>query len=259
MADQDLTLSPIRRTLNHLAQQGLARPWTAKAKVKEGERGPASLLELCLDVIAKHLHTFPSMEMVPHHLMKEILDRRKNENMMDEDLPFFLGTTFEACPGDELDFISLKSCLKVTDEGFEMVFKHCPNLVALDLAFCELLSDRSMQVLRFSCTGLQSLNLTGCRNLTDEGCKSIAGLPELRRIELELCNKVSDIGVQAIVRSVGFQLEVLNLGDVRQMSNISVQIIGDHCKSLLSLSIAGNMQVNNRAVDPFGLTQAWTC
>ena len=75
------------------------------------------------------------MDMVPHHLMKEILDRRqtlfkpvsiwsskihrciyrvledgqlvtpdslhlvrKNENMMDEDLPFFLGTTFEAFP-----------------------------------------------------------------------------------------------------------------------------------------------------------------
>ena len=35
---------------------------------------------------------------------------------------------------------------------------------------------------------------------------------------------------------------MLNLGDVRQMSNVSMQIIADHCPSLLSLSVAGNMQ-----------------
>ena len=36
--------------------------------------------------------------------------------------------------------------------------------------------------------------------------------------------------------------KVYLLGDVRNMSNVSIQIIADHCPSLRSLSIAGNMQ-----------------
>jgi hypothetical protein len=55
--------------------------------------------------------------------------------------------------------------------------------------------------------------------------------------------QVSDLGVQAVARGAGPSLQELNVGDVRQMTNISVQIIADHCTNLTSLSIAGNMQV----------------
>jgi hypothetical protein len=51
------------------------------------------------------------------------------------------------------------------------------------------------------------------------------------------------MGVQAVARGAGPSLQELNVGDVRQMTNISVQIIADHCTNLTSLSIAGNMQV----------------
>ena len=84
--------------------------------------------------------------------------------------------------------------------------------------------------------------LTGCRQVTDAGCQSLARLRQLKSLELELCNKVTDVGIQSIVRSLNSRLQVLNLGDVRQMSNVSMQIIADHCPSLLSLSVAGNTQ-----------------
>jgi hypothetical protein len=44
-------------------------------------------MELCLNMIANNLHTIPSIEYLPSHLMKDILDRKKNECMTDADRP----------------------------------------------------------------------------------------------------------------------------------------------------------------------------
>ena len=82
-----------------------------------------SLMELCMSMIANNLHTIPSIEYLPSHLMKDILDRRKNECMTDADLGFFLAATFEAVPAEQLDFLSMRSCRNVTDEGFGFVFR----------------------------------------------------------------------------------------------------------------------------------------
>ena len=74
-------------------------------------------------MIANNLHTIPSIEYLPSHLMKDILDRRRNECMTDADLGFFLAATFEAVPAEQLDFLSMRSCRNVTDEGFGFVFR----------------------------------------------------------------------------------------------------------------------------------------
>jgi hypothetical protein len=213
----------------------------ANLDLPDEERVP-SLMDLCLDMIANNLHTFQSIDFLPSHLLKDILDRRKNENMLDADLPFFLAATFEAVPCDLLDFLSLRSCSKVTDEGFEFLFRGCPALRTLDVSFSDLLADKALLALAESCPQVQSLNLTGCRQVSDSGCASLARLKMLTSLELELCNKVTDVGIQSIVRSCNTNLMLLNLGDVRQMSNISIQLVADHCPALLSLSIAGNMQ-----------------
>ena len=222
-----------------------AAPALAQALPPEGDepacRVPA-LMELCMEMIANNLHTIPSIEYLPSHLMKDILDRRKNECMTDADLGFFLAATFEAVPPEQLDYLSMRSCRNLTDEGFAFVFRSCQWLQTLDLAFSELVGDKAMQALSENCSSLTSLNLTGCRQVSDAGCAHIGRLKALSAVELELCNKITDIGIQSIVRSCNSNLQVLNLGDVRNMSNVSIQIIADHCPSLRSLSIAGNMQ-----------------
>ncbi|EKX34317.1 hypothetical protein GUITHDRAFT_119486 [Guillardia theta CCMP2712] len=74
-------------------------------------------------------------------------------------------------------------------------------------------------------------------------------MKSLRELELELCNKITDMGIQSIARNRGSSLLTLNLGDLRQMSNISIQIIADHCVDLQSVSIAGSMQVMDLDVE----------
>uniref|UniRef100_A0A7S1GSM5 F-box/LRR-repeat protein 15-like leucin rich repeat domain-containing protein n=2 Tax=Hemiselmis andersenii TaxID=464988 RepID=A0A7S1GSM5_HEMAN len=228
----------------------MARPWTAKPKRETiAGSGPPSLLELCTDAIAQHLHTIPFVgEVLPHHILKEVLDRRKNQNMTDTDVPLLLSTTFEVVPPTQVDYLSFKNCHKVTSDGIKVVFDNCPALTSLDLSFCELIGDDALKGLSQRCPGLRELDLTGCRLVTDEGCKHLGILKHLAGLRLELCNKVTDMGVQAVVRGTGPSLRELNVGDVRQMTNISVQIIADHCTNLTSLSIAGNMQATDMDV-----------
>mmetsp|Transcript_18525 Transcript_18525/g.36069 ORF Transcript_18525/g.36069 Transcript_18525/m.36069 type:complete len:360 (+) Transcript_18525:35-1114(+) len=244
MGDDRIEISLLRRNLDHYAGKGVARPWTAKPQREAaGGRGPASLLELCTDAIAQHLHAMPHvLDVLPHHIMKEVLDRRKNEKMTDSDVPLLLSTTFEVVSPDDVDFLSFKNCHKVTSDGIKVVFDNCPALTSLDLSFCELIGDDALKGLAERCPSLRGLDLTGCRAITDEGCTHLARLKRLESLRLELCNKVTDLGVQAVARGAGPSLTELNVGDVRQMTNISVQIIADHCTNLTSLSIAGNMQ-----------------
>ena len=63
------------------------RPWTSKPvkKANLDLPGVPSLMDLCLDMIANNLHTFQSIDFLPSHLLKDILDRRKNENMQHGD------------------------------------------------------------------------------------------------------------------------------------------------------------------------------
>jgi len=59
----------------------MVRPWTAKPPAVEDKGGASicrvpSLMELCMDMISNNLHTFPSIDYLPSHLLKDILDRQ---------------------------------------------------------------------------------------------------------------------------------------------------------------------------------------
>ena len=45
--------------------------------------------------------------------------------------------------------------------------------------------------------------------MSDGGCTYIGKLKQLNTVELELCNKITDIGIQTIVRSCNTKLQVL--------------------------------------------------
>uniref|UniRef100_A0A7S4L0Q1 F-box/LRR-repeat protein 15-like leucin rich repeat domain-containing protein n=1 Tax=Guillardia theta TaxID=55529 RepID=A0A7S4L0Q1_GUITH len=208
-----------------------------------------SLIHLCTCFISKNLHIIPSVDALPSHLLDSILEQRSNEAMVDQDLPFLLAVTFQTTPAERLGFLNFRSCLKITDPAMALAVSYCHALRRIDLSFSELVGNKTMESLACSCSLLESLSAVGCRQITDDGCTSIAGMKSLRELELELCNKITDMGIQSIARNRGSSLLTLNLGDLRQMSNISIQIIADHCVDLQSVSIAGSMQVMDLDVE----------
>jgi len=184
---------------------------------------------------------------VPPWIIEEILDKRGQHHLLDSDMPLLIETAREAVGTDQLPFLSLRGAISVTDAGFSFVFKECDSLEALDASFCERLGDAAVAVLSRSALVLKQLNLTGCRLITDRGCNDIGRLRRLEQLELELCNKVSDLGVQSIARGCQ-QLKQLNLGGTKNLTNVSVQILADHCTNLTELNLGGNPQLMDQDV-----------
>ena len=78
---------PASRRLTPALPRRLRTPQTQPTAGDESASRVPSLMELCMNMIANNLHTIPSIEYLPSHLMKDILDRKKNECMTDADRP----------------------------------------------------------------------------------------------------------------------------------------------------------------------------
>ncbi|KAK4387350.1 F-box protein SKP2A [Sesamum angolense] len=65
-------------------------------------------------------------------------------------------------------------CDRVGDEGVKSLAYGCPDLTALDLCGCVLITDDSVIALANNCLHLRSLDLYYCQNITDQAMYSLA-------------------------------------------------------------------------------------
>ena len=105
------------------------------------------------------------------------------------------------CP--TLRSINLNRCGGFCDEGMASIAANCSQLHTLDTIDCDGLSNdaASYQRLARGCQRLKTLDLSECGNLGDECVVVVAkSCPELRFINLSGCKKVSDAGLESLVR-----------------------------------------------------------
>jgi F-box/leucine-rich repeat protein 2/20 len=122
----------------------------------------------------------------------------------------------------------------ITDTGLISIAKTCSQLEVLDINYCQLITDISLESIAEGCPMLKSLSMEGapitdagvksiaegcpmlntleigdCRYTGDSGLESISKLTYLRRLNLEGCNDISDEGISYLNRL--FFLEDLDL------------------------------------------------
>jgi F-box and leucine-rich repeat protein GRR1 len=100
--------------------------------------------------------------------------------------------------GDEI-FMALKKCTKTermtpgpksdpSSKAMSEVFRHMPNLCAVDLSHMRQVDDPVVKALAETCSGLQGLNVTMCRLVGDEAISLLADkCKNLRRVSPDLC------------------------------------------------------------------------
>jgi hypothetical protein len=142
-------------------------------------RGVITLQQRCCEWLARHLHMIDRLDELPEHLADMVAAAIESDRRLldDQGLDVWLGAVLD---GGRTTALCLRWAAGLTDTAVSVLAENaewCQTLCRLDLAFCEQISDRGVEILSFAAPQLAELALSGCRRISDHGARSIgAGL-----------------------------------------------------------------------------------
>lgn len=161
--------------------------------------------------------------------------------------------------------------------GLTALMQSCPNIVHLDLGFCNKITDQALEAIG-AAGHLEILILRGCTLITDRGLASLAAgstARSLKRLDLCECDRITDLGVSLLQQLSYLQvlnlaecgpritdagcvdlkwiasLESINLSWLINISDVSMLAIARHCQSLKEINITGCESVTGDGVRAF--------
>ncbi|XP_003572520.1 F-box protein At3g58530 [Brachypodium distachyon] len=139
---------------------------------------------------------------------------------------------------EELEFMNLNACQKISDKGIEAVTSLCPNLRALSIYWIVGLKDASIGHIVKNCKQIMDLNLSGCKNISDKGMHLVAdNYQGLRKLDITRCIKLTDDGFQEVLQQCS-ALESLNLYALSSLTDKVYTKIG-YLANLMFLDLCG--------------------
>eukprot|EP00899_Mesostigma_viride_P008186 jgi/Mesvir1/17369/Mv26479-RA.1 len=148
----------------------------------------------------------------------------------------------------KLRYLNVARCPLLTDESIGVLAQHCPSLCALDVSYTAI-TDESLCSLVARCPLLEYLNVGGCSGVGDTLLLTLARSPcALRYLNVMMCGVISDSGVAALASPASCQLEYLNLGGNRRVSDASVLPLGACMPALRFLGVGYCVRVGDAAL-----------
>lgn len=139
---------------------------------------------------------------------------------------------------ENLEFLNLNACQKISDKGIEAVTSLCPNLQRLAIYWIVGLTDSSIGHITKNCKHLVHLNLSGCKNITDKGMQLIANNYQgLKTLNITRCVKLTDDGLNQVLLKCS-SLESLNLFALSSFTDSVYREIGS-LSNLTFLDLCG--------------------
>ncbi|CAL4888493.1 unnamed protein product [Urochloa decumbens] len=112
---------------------------------------------------------------------------------------------------ENLEFLNLNACQKISDKGIEAITSLCPNLQGLSIYWIVGLTDLSIGHITKNCRQIVDLNLSGCKKISDKGMSLIANSYQgLKKLNITRCVKLTDGGLKEVLQRCSL-LESLNL------------------------------------------------
>lgn len=145
---------------------------------------------------------------------------------------------------EDLEFLNLNACQKISDKGIEAVTSLCPNLRGLSIYWIVGLSDSSIGHITKNCKQILDLNLSGCKNISDKGMRLIANNYQgLKKLNITRCVKLTDDGFQEVLRKCS-SLESLNLYALSSFTDKVYKEIGS-LANLTFLDLCGSQNLTD--------------
>lgn len=143
----------------------------------------------------------------------------------------------------------------LTHVGLRSLAIHCPHIHTLDfVGSSDVIDDSSLRIVAASLKLLARLDLTGCVRVTDRGLSEVAQCcKKLVRLSLNGCFKIGESGHWSLYQ-VGKNcndLEDIDLGGCRYISDSGILTIARGCRSLRNFNISACCNLNGDALADF--------
>nr|XP_046250511.1 dynein regulatory complex subunit 6 isoform X3 [Scatophagus argus] len=148
-----------------------------------------------------------------------------------------------------LTAISLLDAPHLSDVAFKAIAE-VAKLKTFSTEGNSQLTDISWAALCSSSHGLHRLHAAECPRMTDASLKSVATLKNLQHLDISLCNKVSDIGIQFLTEgSSTTKLRELNVSHCTHITDISVMRIAQRLCKLYHLNLSYCERLTDRSLE----------
>ncbi|KAF8036069.1 hypothetical protein BT93_C1918 [Corymbia citriodora subsp. variegata] len=179
------------------------------------------------------------------------------------------------CP--RVSKVLLRKRKNVKDLGVVSLVERAKNLTTLDLGWCSLITDQSLEAIgRANC--IRTLNLEGCCMISDSGLAHLASgslARTLKKLVLAKCDQITDSGASVLPRFCYLEelniakcgpkitddggiaiaaiksLRKLNLACLINVSEITLFALAEHCENLVSIDLTGCELISGAGVRAF--------
>eukprot|EP00455_Lapot_gusevi_P013365 TRINITY_DN16497_c0_g2_i2.p1 TRINITY_DN16497_c0_g2~~TRINITY_DN16497_c0_g2_i2.p1 ORF type:complete len:339 (-),score=6.47 TRINITY_DN16497_c0_g2_i2:9-1025(-) len=130
-------------------------------------------------------------------------------------------------------------CRNLTDHGIEQLVCQQPELLALDVSDCVLMSDSMLRALNRHCTRLHSLGAGRCSHLTGEGLlEFVRAHPRLQLLHLDNILTVRDWMLAELANCCASTIQSLHVSGCYGITDDGIQFIAEHCPELVDLDVS---------------------
>ncbi|XP_047452803.1 dynein regulatory complex subunit 6 [Mugil cephalus] len=148
-----------------------------------------------------------------------------------------------------LSAISLLDASHLSDFAFKAIAE-AARLKSFSTEGNNQLTDVSWKALCSSSPGLHRLHAAECPRMTDASLKSVATLKNLQYLDISLCTRVSDVGIQHLTEgSCVTNLQELNVSQCNLITDMSVLRIAQRFCKLYHLNLSYCERLTDSAVE----------
>ena len=174
-------------------------------------------------------------------------DTNVTKGMLIEDLGKFSPLLLESLilKVDSLGYFNTTVSRDISETALKSLAQGCPLLKILHIDDARILPAGVKHLVDY-CPMLADITLTDC-DISDNGLAELGKSKSLTRLNINYCIKITDAGIDALVKVNGCNILYLNIGCCFLLTDASLISIGKHCPNLTGICLTdcdGNNRTN---------------
>lgn len=145
--------------------------------------------------------------------------------------------------------LQVQGCYRLSDAGCEALVRRCaPSLDAFEISCNQRITKKSID---YFCElqHLHSLTLSECPQLEDASLASIKSMKNLRKLQLNQMEKLTDGFIVGLAASIP-ELQEISVARCSQLSDVAVEGILNACRGLKVLDVSDLHQITDQCFEP---------